>query len=202
MTLACLLFGLACVLPDLPPDHSPPAMNAPNVAMEMAAPAIIKPDVGAPDYFSAGCSVQPPRNLRRHYAAAARRYFDGATDCDLAKQGFAESSFNAEAVSPAGAIGVAQFLPPTAAELGVDPWDPRDSIFGQARYVRWCRERWTPGLGGRTAFDIRALGLSCYNNGLGNMRKNQERNGWVLYREAEPYLPAETTGYVAKIEGQ
>ena len=114
MTLVCFLFALACTLPDLPPGHKPPAMNAPTVAMEMAAPDIGRPEVKPPDYFSAGCSVQPPRNLRRHYAAAARRYFDGATDCDLAKQGFAESSFNAEAVSPAGAIGVAQFLPPTA----------------------------------------------------------------------------------------
>ena len=33
------------------------------------------------------------------------------------------------------------------------------------------------------------------------MRRSQEARGWVRYREAKPYLPAETRGYVEKIEG-
>jgi surface antigen len=36
----------------------------------------------------------------------------------------AESGFNPHAVSPAGAIGIAQFMPATAAGLGINPWDP------------------------------------------------------------------------------
>jgi len=52
----------------------------------------------------------------------------------------AESSFNPKALSPAGAEGIAQFLPATAAALGVDPWDPVASLRAAARlmagYVR------------------------------------------------------------------
>jgi len=67
----------------------------------------------------------------------------------LAAQEQVESGFSPSAVSPAGAIGIAQFLPSTAAELGVNPWDPRSSIFGQARYLRQLHDQfgnWTQAL--------------------------------------------------------
>ncbi len=47
----------------------------------------------------------------------------------------AESSFNPKALSPAGAEGIAQFLPATAAALGVDPWDPVASLRVAARLM-------------------------------------------------------------------
>lgn len=48
----------------------------------------------------------------------------------------AESSFNPDAYnSSSGTEGMAQFLPSTAAELGVDPWDPDSSINGAAAYL-------------------------------------------------------------------
>jgi hypothetical protein len=67
----------------------------------------------------------------------------------LAAQEQVESGFNPSAVSPAGAIGIAQFMPGTAASLGVNPWDPRSSIFGQARYLRQLHDQfgnWTQAL--------------------------------------------------------
>lgn len=54
----------------------------------------------------------------------------------LAAQEQVESGFNPQAVGPSGAEGIAQFLPSTAASLGIDPWDPRSAIPGQARYLR------------------------------------------------------------------
>jgi len=67
----------------------------------------------------------------------------------LAAQEQVESGFNPRAVSPAGAIGIAQFMPATAAALGVNPWDPQSSIFGQARYMRQLFDQfgnWTQAL--------------------------------------------------------
>ena len=112
-----------------------------------------------------------------------------------AKQCWCESNFDRNARSPANAKGICQFVDETAAELGIDPWDPRESIFGIAEYVLWSEERWDSGLPGRTRLDMRGLRAGTVNWGLGNMRRDQERNGWVLYLEAEPHLPAETQAY-------
>ena len=46
-----------------------------------------------------------------------------------------ESGWNPEAVSSAGAIGLAQLMPDTAALLGVDPLDPMANLDGGARYL-------------------------------------------------------------------
>src|SRR5437016_8151137 len=46
-----------------------------------------------------------------------------------------ESGFNPSAISPAGALGIAQFEPATAASLGVNPWDPVQSLQGASRLM-------------------------------------------------------------------
>ncbi|HTX58615.1 MAG TPA: lytic transglycosylase domain-containing protein [Verrucomicrobiae bacterium] len=46
-----------------------------------------------------------------------------------------ESSWHTHAVSSAGAIGLGQLMPGTAAGLGVDPRDPSQNISGAARYL-------------------------------------------------------------------
>ena len=210
IALLCVLFAIGCATPDLPETARPPSLAAPEMRTgKLTVPALRKPAVRSASFFDQSCDVQPPDELKQHFYAASKRFPFGASDCELARQACAESGCCdetcdvdrlGEVESPAGAIGVSQFLPETAAELGLDPRDPRESIFGQAEYVKWCRGIWTRGLGGRTDFDIRALGLATYNHGLGNMLANQERNGWVLYDSADPYLPLETQGYVEKIE--
>jgi cell wall-associated NlpC family hydrolase len=46
-----------------------------------------------------------------------------------------ESGWQPQVVSSAGAIGLAQLMPGTARELGVDPWNPRQNLEGGARYL-------------------------------------------------------------------
>jgi len=82
---------------------------------------------------------QPPaatdyRTLARQDATNAR------INPDLfVRQIAEESGFNPNAVSAEGAIGIAQFMPQTANGLGINPWDPQQSLQGAAllmsRYI-------------------------------------------------------------------
>lgn len=69
----------------------------------------------------------------QYYQDAGQRY--GVDPNLLMAQGQVESGGNPNAVSDAGAIGIAQLMPATAKSLGVDPKDPKQAIDGQARLM-------------------------------------------------------------------
>ena len=71
----------------------------------------------------------------------------------------AESGFQADARSHAGAIGLGQLMPGTAQELGVDPADPVQNLQGAARYLRTQLDR----------FGSVELALAAYNAGPGRV---------------------------------
>jgi Transglycosylase SLT domain/D-alanyl-D-alanine carboxypeptidase len=100
----------------------------------------------------------------------------------LAAQLYAESGFNPFAQSPAGAQGIAQFMPGTADAYGLDnPFDPVEAIDAQAHLMSDLLRQ----------FDGKvALALAGYNAGAGAV----ERYGGI-----PPY--AETRAYVTKILG-
>ena len=153
----CLLLMLWCEPQNVPPVIPTPVMVAPVMAAPttLAAPVMAVPVMAAPSLFDPACDVQPPDDIANDFHWAALRYI-GASECELARQANAECTFARfewckTAVSSAGAIGVMQFLPATAKELNINPEVPAEAIRGAARYVQWCRARWTPGLAaGRT----------------------------------------------------
>ena len=71
-----------------------------------------------------------------------------------------ESRWRAQARSPKGAIGLAQLMPGTARDLGVDPRDPHGNLAGGARYLRQQLDRF----GG----DVEHA-LAAYNAGPGRV---------------------------------
>lgn len=75
----------------------------------------------------------------------------------LAALVWAESGFRPDAVSSAGAVGLTQLLPTTAAMLGVDPYDPAENLLGGARYLRRQLD----------TFGALELALAAYNAGPG-----------------------------------
>ena len=101
----------------------------------------------------------------------------------LARLLYQESRFRPEIISGAvkslaGAIGIAQFLPATAAEFGVNPYDALESIAGAGRYVAKLYRR----------FGSWALALAAYNWGQGN-----------LSRKGIAAAPVETRNYYRQI---
>ena len=102
---------------------------------------------------------------------------------------YQESRFNACAISPAGAIGLTQLMPGTAAELGVDPHNIDDNLRGGARYLK----QQLANFGGDTK-----LALAAYNAGPGNVQKY---GGMPPFRETQGYVASITERWLPAFGG-
>jgi len=96
-----------------------------------------------------------------------------------------ESRFDPEAVSSAGAMGIAQFMPQTAAHRGLaDPFEPLQALRESASYLRELRTTFRGNLG---------LAAAAYNAGPGRVE------AWLAKRGS---LPGETRAFVHIVTGQ
>ncbi len=122
-----------------------------------------------PDFVPAAYAPMLARAAQRWNVSAAL----------LAAQLYAESGFNPYARSPAGAEGIAQFMPATARAYGLaNSYDPAQAIDAQAHMMRDLLRQ----------FGSVPLALAAYNAGPGAV----QRCGCI-----PPY--PETRGYVARI---
>ncbi len=104
------------------------------------------------------------------------------------RQIYAESGFDPNAASPAGAVGIAQFEPGTAAGLGINPYDPIQALSGAARLMASYAIQYNGDY---------AKALAAYNAGGGNLDYAVRTcgSGWLNC------VPAETQNYIYKIMG-
>lgn len=95
-----------------------------------------------------------------------------------------ESSFRTGAVSPVGAQGVAQFMPGTAKERGLeDPFDPEQAIPKAAEFIHELNNR----------FGNLGLAAAAYNGGPARVAS------WL---SGQGGLPSETRNYVYAVTGR
>jgi hypothetical protein len=122
-------------------------------------------------------------------AAICRTLAQAAADNELPEEFFTrliwqESRFDPRAVSPAGAQGIAQFMPGTAAMRGlIDAFEPQQALRESASYLRELRTTFRGSLG---------LAAAAYNAGPGQVE------AWLAGRAR---LPGETQAYVMIVTG-
>lgn len=136
-------------------------------------------------------SAPPPMDLpKSQYIAIAQQdaITAGIPPDYFVRQIDTESGFNPNAVSPAGAVGIAQFLPSTAAGLGINPWDPIQALRAAANMMAGYARQY----GGDYA-----KALAAYNSGTGTVQYaiNNCGTNWLNC------LPGETRHYIYVIMG-
>lgn len=149
-------------------DAAASAWNTAGDWIEETAAATWEPPAAAAPYLDAIRSAEDANGLPRYM---------------LARLLYQESRYRQEVIdgrvtSSAGAVGIAQFMPATARDFGIDPRDPWQSIDAAARYLSQLYRR----------FGNWREALAAYNWGQGNVAA-----------KGVDAAPAETRSYFASI---
>ena len=135
----------------------------------------------------------------------------------LHRQAFQESSFRDDVItgktkSPAGAMGLAQFMPETIEDMrrlkfiddSFDPYDTKQASIAQKQYMDWLAER--PYLAKGDAVVQQAKVLAAYNRGhnaIKDVLTKAKQDGYDIYQSMDwinhPSMPKETREYVENI---
>ncbi len=127
---------------------------------------------------------------RAQFEPAARA---AAREFGIPERGFLalvtmESGWNPNAVSPDGAMGLTQVLPPAIHDSGIpgDPFDPTTNLRQGASYLAWCK-RWLHNAGLPSGWPF---ALAAYNAGIGNVqRSDPSRPGWLTRMPDPAVIP-------------
>lgn len=166
--------GGSAPAPALPAGYPSTVTQSPATSSPMAAPSL--PATESQPVTAAGAGAPAPYEALIQQAAA-RNGVEPALLKGLIEQ---ESGFNPSAQSSAGALGLTQLMPSTAASLRVsEPLDPAQSIEGGARLLGQLLRQF----GGNVSY-----ALAAYNAGAGAVQR---------YGGVPPY--PETQAYVSKV---
>ena len=109
-----------------------------------------------------------------------------------------ESALSPTAVSPAGAVGLWQFMPTTAKSYGLEVNslvdERRDPARATEAAIRYLKDLYA-------IYNDWTLAIAAYNCGPGNVNKAIARSGGKTFWEIYDYLPRETRGYVPAFIG-
>jgi len=165
---------------------------------------MIPPASGTNDVINPDREGTVPRVVREPWPTAASNYVTRLKPIFIAENVPAElvwiaeveSSFNAEARSPVGAVGLFQLMPETAKRFGLTVW-PRDQRYqpdpsarAAAQYLRFLYNK----------FKDWRLALAAYNSGEGTVQRLLNRRNTRSYDDIVNDLPLETQLFVPKAE--
>ena len=109
-----------------------------------------------------------------------------------------ESALQPTAVSPAGAVGLWQFMPSTGKSYGLEinslVDERRDPVRATEAACRYLKDLYA-------IYNDWTLAIAAYNCGPGNVNKAIARSGGKTFWEIYDYLPRETRGYVPAFIG-
>ncbi|HJP67629.1 MAG TPA: lytic transglycosylase domain-containing protein [Sphingomicrobium sp.] len=151
---------------DIAPDGSVSVRQGAGAATwEVVSPASDQTvdENGAPIVPSYAYTEVSPPPVPAQYAAALKQaaLTANVSPALLAALVWQESRWNAQAVSRKGAIGLAQLMPATARDLGVNPLDPIANLNGGARYLRQLLDQFDGNV---------EKALAAYNAGAARVR--------------------------------
>jgi hypothetical protein len=176
--------------PDVPENASDSKSDVSELAIEYPAPGVLRADVELPQ-----TAPLPPRRpsprpvIHRTREEICHSVTEAAQKNRLPapffiRLLFQESRFKPGAISPAGALGIAQFMPETSASMGVEnPFDPLQAIPASARLLRALIEQ----------FGNLGLAAAAYNAGPERIQD------WL---KSGKKLPEETKNYVHTVTGR
>ena len=154
---------------------------------------LIFSDEGASSTAFAGASTAVPTQYQQDVTRAGSICSD-ITPAIIAAQIDAESGWNPDALSPAGAQGIAQFMPTTWASSGrdgdgdgiADVFNPADAIYSQG-HLMCANASAAQALitAGTATGNVVELALAGYNAGMGAV---QRFGGIPPYRETQNYV--------------
>ena len=178
------------------PEEPPPAVAAPQPA---PAPSVDK----ARNRYVENKQVWLRKLANRPAPARAaallpdlkRAFRAEGVPPELVWQAEAESTFNPAARSPAGAVGLYQFMPATAQQFGLS-LSPVDERLDAAKNAR-AAAKYLKALHAR--FGDWPLAFAAYNCGEGRVSKILRAQNGKTFDDIHDKLPAETRMYVPKI---